>query len=273
MTTVPVDAAPAPSTRFEGLLKRDRLVVLAGLAALTAVSWAYLFYDAWRMEATGRACCNVAAADLRTWLTWDVLLLLVMWVVMMAGMMVPSAAPMVLTFAMVNRRRRAMRRPYVPTGFFLLGYLLAWTLFSAAATAGQWALHAVALLSAGMASTSPFLGGVILIAAGVFQLTPLKRACLTHCRSPLAFIMADWREGPGGALWMGLRHGAFCLGCCWVLMLLLFVTGVMNLLWVAIITAFVLLEKVAPARARVSLLAGVLLIGWGIRVLAAAPLW
>jgi predicted metal-binding membrane protein len=253
---------PAGGRALEALLSRDRAVLLAGLAVLSLASWAYLFYDAWRMEATG-SCCNVAAADLRSWLTWDLLLLFVMWAVMMVAMMAPTAAPMVLTFAAVNRRRRQSQRPYVPAGFFLLGYLLAWTLFSAGATAAQWALHAAALLSPAMVSTSPALGGAILVAGGLFQLTPLKHACLAHCRSPLAFIMTEWREGPGGALCMGLRHGGFCLGCCWVLMLLLFVTGVMNLLWVAILTAFVLLEKVAPAGPWVGRVAGVLLTAWG----------
>jgi len=147
-----------------------------------------------------------------------------------------------------------------------MGYLLAWTIFSAMATALQWGLHAKALLSTKMVSTSPILGGSILIAAGIFQLTPLKHACLAHCRTPLTFIMAEWREGIGGALWMGLRHGIFCLGCCWVLMLLLFVTGVMNLLWVAILTAFVMVEKIAPAPRWISRAAGVVLIAWGVWV-------
>jgi len=244
------------------ILKRDRIVVIAGLVVLSLASWAYLFYDEWRMRTTG-SCCKLAMADMRSWLSWDLLLLFVMWSVMMVAMMAPTAAPMVLTFASVNRRRRQAQRPYAPTGFFLLGYLLAWTIFSAAATAAQWALHGAALLSPTMVSTSAALGAAILIAAGIFQLTPLKHACLSHCRSPLTFIMTEWREGAGGATWMGLRHGAFCLGCCWILMLLLFVTGVMNLLWVGIITAFVLLEKIAPAPKWISRAAGVALIVWG----------
>jgi len=251
---------------LETLLKRDRIVVIAGLVVLSLASWAYLFYDEWRMRTTG-SCCKLATADMRSWLSWDLLLLFVMWSVMMVAMMAPTAAPMVLTFASVNRRRRQSQRPYAPTGFFLLGYLLAWTIFSASATAAQWALHGAALLSPMMVSTSAALGAAILIAAGIFQLTPLKHACLSHCRTPLTFIMTEWREGAGGAIWMGLRHGAFCLGCCWILMLLLFVTGVMNLLWVGIITAFVLLEKIAPAPHWISRICGLALIMWGLWVL------
>lgn len=253
---LPTDSA------LETILKRDRIIIVAGIVLLSLTSWGYLFYDDWRMRTTG-SCCKLAEVDLRHWLSVDLLLLFVMWSIMMVAMMAPTAAPMVLTFAAVNRRRQAAQRPYVPTGFFLLGYLLAWTLFSAAATAAQWALHGFALLSTSMASTSALLGAAILIAAGIFQLTPLKHACLAHCRTPLSFIMAEWREGIGGALWMGLKHGSFCLGCCWILMLLLFVTGVMNLMWVGIITAFVLLEKIAPAAKWISRAAGVALIGWG----------
>src|ERR1700690_3554352 len=178
---------------------------------------------------------------------------------MMVAMMIPSAAPMILTFAMVNRKRREQERPFVPTGIFLLGYLAVWTGFSALAAVAQWILHARALLSPMMVSTSPILGGGLLIAAGIFQWTPLKNACLTHCRSPLGFLMTDWREGRWGALFMGLKHGAYCAGCCWILMALLFVAGVMNLWWIAIIAVLVLLEKVAPKGFGVGKIAGVFL--------------
>ena len=261
-SSIPIAENLPADGALETILKRDRLVIVAGLILLTLASWAYLFYDDWRMRTTG-SCCKLAEVDLRKWLSWDLLLLFVMWAIMMVAMMAPTAAPMVLTFASVNRRRRAAQKPYVSTGFFLLGYLLAWTLFSAAATAAQWALHGLSLLSPMMVSTSAIFGSSILIAAGIFQLTPLKHACLSHCRDPLSFMMTEWREGTRGALLMGVRHGAFCLGCCWILMLLLFVTGVMNLLWVGFITAFVLLEKIAPAPKWISRAAGVGLIAWG----------
>jgi predicted metal-binding membrane protein len=251
---------------IETILKRDRIVIIVALVVLSLVSWGYLFYDEWRMRTTG-SCCKLAEVDLRHWLSLDLLLLFVMWSIMMVAMMAPTAAPMVLTFASVNRRRRQSQKPYVSTGFFLLGYLLAWTLFSAVATAAQWALHGAALLSPTMVSTSAALGAGILIAAGIFQLTPLKNMCLSHCRDPLSFIMTEWREGGRGAILMGLRHGGFCLGCCWILMLLLFVTGVMNLLWVGIITVFVLLEKIAPAPRWISRISGLAMIAWGLWIL------
>jgi predicted metal-binding membrane protein len=189
--------------------------------------------------------------------------LFLMWAEMMVAMMVPSAAPMVLTFALVNRKRREQEQPYVRTGFFLLGYLVVWTAFSAIAAIAQWLLHAEALLSSRMVSTSPFVGGALLIAAGIFQWTPLKDRCLMQCRSPLNFLMTDWREGRRGALAMGLKHGVYCTGCCWFLMALLFVAGVMNVWWIGIIAGFVLVEKLAPKGLWIGRIAGAGLVIWG----------
>jgi len=187
---------------------------------------------------------------------------------MMVAMMVPTAASMILMFAMFNRRRREQQQPYVPTAVFLGGYLLVWTGFSVLATLAQWGLHSAALLSPMMVSTSPILGGIILLAAGIFQWTPLKYACLTYCRSPLGFLMTDWREGSRGAFIMGLKHGSYCTGCCWFLMALLFVAGVMNLLWVATITVFVLIEKIAPRGDMVGRVAGGVLVIAGLVMLS-----
>jgi predicted metal-binding membrane protein len=159
----------------------------------------------------------------------------------------------------------------VPTGLFVLGYLLVWGGFSVAAALAQWGLHAAALLSATLTTTSPLVGGGLLIAAGAWQLTPLKQACLARCRHPVAWLMTEWRDGAGGALAMGARHGAYCLGCCWALMGLLFVAGVMNLLWVAAITAFVLVEKVAPGGVWVGRATSILLIAAGVVVARGAP--
>ncbi len=231
---------------------------------VSALGWAYLLYDARRMASMDMGMGEMSG--LRPWHAADLLLLYAMWAIMMVGMMVPSASPAVLLFARVSRRRREAHRPYAPTGAFLLGYVAAWSGFSLVATAVQAGLHAAALLSATMVSTSPLLGGTILVASGVFQWTPLKDRCLVHCRAPHAFLAAHWWEGTAGALRMGLRHGLYCVGCCWVLMALLFVTGVMNLLWVAVITAFVLLEKVAPRRASpwVTRGSGAALVAWGL---------
>ena len=168
----------------------------------------------------------------------------------MVGMMVPSATPMSLLFAAVARRARAQGSPVAPTFVFVTGYVAAWTLFSLAATAAQWGLERAALLSPMLASTSAAFGGVLLAAAGLYQWTPWKDACLAHCRAPALFFAAHWRDGPLGAFRMGAAHGLYCLGCCAVLMGLLFFGGVMNLLWVAGLALFVLLEKVGSARRR-----------------------
>jgi predicted metal-binding membrane protein len=248
----------------EAILQRDRSIVAVGLGAVTVLAWAYMFYDAWRMSQDPACCSALASANMDHWPIGELGMMFTMWSVMMVAMMVPSAAPMVLLFAGLNRRRRQQDRPYVSAGLFLLGYLLIWTGFSAVVTPLQWMLHAAALLSPTMVSSSAYFGAAILIAAGVFQFTPLKNACLQHCRTPLQYFMMHWREGRLGALKMGLHHGIGCTGCCWLLMALLFVAGVMNLLWVATITIFVLLEKVAPAPRLISRIGGAALIAWGV---------
>jgi predicted metal-binding membrane protein len=255
------------ASTLEAILKRDRTIVLAGVAGLSALAWAYLLALAWRMPHREMAMA-MAMPHMQAWEATEVLLTWVMWAVMMVAMMTPSAAPMILMFATVNRRRRGQQGPFVPTTVFLLGYLLVWGGFSIVATLAQWGLHTAALLSPMMVSTSPMLGGLLLLAAGIFQWTPLKSTCLTQCRSPLGFLMTEWREGASGALLMGLRHGRYCVGCCWILMALLFVAGVMNLLWVAAMAAFVLVEKVLPRGQLVGrvvggmlMLAGLVLLG------------
>ena len=193
---------------------------------------------------------------MHAWSWVDVGALVVMWVVMMVAMMTPAAAPMILVFAALHRRRAAEGQASVPTAIFVLGYLVVWTAFSVVLAVLQSVLHAAALLSPAMATRSPLVAGGLLMAAGIFQWTPLKRACLAACRSPLSFIMNGWREGRGAALVMGLRHGLYCLGCCWALMALLFVAGVMNLLWVATIAIAVLIEKAVPRGDLVGRIAG-----------------
>ncbi len=246
----------------ESLLKRDRLVIAVGIVGLTALAWAYLVYLARDMGGMDQ---GMMMAQMRSWTIADFGFMFLMWAVMMVGMMVPTAAPMVLLFAANSRRLREQQQPYVPTAVFLSGYVVVWSGFAVTATAGNWALHVNDLLSSMMGeSASAYLGGGLLIAAGLFQLSPLKYVCLKHCRSPLSFLTNDWREGSWGAFNMGLRHGAFCVGCCWILMGLLFVLGIMNLIWIAVLAAFVLLEKVAPAGQYVGMTAGVLLIIWGV---------
>ncbi len=235
------------------------------LLAIVALGWLYLVRVAASMPGMAMAdMAGMAMPRADGWSPVDVTLLFLMWVVMMAAMMTPSAAPMILTFLTVNRRRGAAGRPVVSSWMFLLGYLVVWAAFSAVATAAQWWLHEAAALSPGMALVSPVSGGAVLLAAGIFQWTPLKRACLSHCRSPLSFVMAEWRDGTWGAFRMGLGHGVYCVGCCWILMALLFVVGVMNLLWVAAIGACVMVEKIAPHGDVAGRVAGVALLVAGV---------
>jgi predicted metal-binding membrane protein len=171
---------------------------------------------------------------------------LTMWIVMMAAMMLPSVAPMVLTHAAIVRRDVATRLPFVPTGLFLSGYLVAWSAFSALAALTQSALYRGGWLDGRSLSVAPIAGAVVLVAAGAFQLSSAKRACLSHCRAPLAYFMTEWRDGRIGAVSMGFQHGLFCIGCCWPLMAILFAVGVMNIAWSVLLTAFVVAEKLVP---------------------------
>jgi predicted metal-binding membrane protein len=252
------------SHSLEGLLRRDRAVAIVGLAVLAGLAWLYLV----RLD---RGMADMSMAQMAPWTAADIALAVLMWAVMMVAMMLPAAAPMILVFIAINRRRRAAPgAPYVDTGIFVLGYLAVWSAFSVGAAVVQWALHEAALLSPEMLTVAPSVGGALLVGAGLYQLTPLKYACLSRCQSPLGFVLREWREGTRGALVMGLRHGLFCLGCCWVLMALLFVGGVMNLVWVAAIAALALFEKVLPAGRVVSWAAGMTLIVWGSLTLARA---
>jgi predicted metal-binding membrane protein len=244
------------TSNLEAFLKRDCWFVVAGLAGVTALACAYIVYLAGHMDV-------MAMPAVKMWSALDFWLMFIMWAVMMVGMMLPSAAPMILLYAAITRRQRERGHVFAPTGFFTFGYVIAWTGFSLVATTSQWALEQAALLSPMMVSTSPYLGGALLIAAGVYQWTPLKHACLENCRDPAGFLSRSWRKGTSGAVVMGMHHGAFCIGCCWVLMGLLFAVGVMNLLWVAAITALVLIEKIARGGNRLARIVGVLFLVTG----------
>jgi predicted metal-binding membrane protein len=257
---------------IEDLLRRDRLVVLASLLAVTALAWVYLIQMAIGMNdmpsmGDGGMSMGDMATTIKPWTAVDGVMMFIMWAIMMVAMMLPSAAPMILIFARVNNNQRDKGNAYVPTVVFASGYILVWALFSAAATVLQWGLQQTALLSPMMVSTSSYLGGGLFILAGVYQWTPLKQACLKHCRSPLAFVMHHWRAGSWGAFRMGLGHGAFCLGCCWSVMALLFVGGVMNLIWVAVITIFVAAEKLIPYGPWAGRITGLAMIAMGVYLL------
>jgi predicted metal-binding membrane protein len=237
---------------IEAALRRDRLVVGAGIAAIAGLAWLYL----WRM------------AGMHGDMDASIAMTVVMWTVMMAAMMLPSASPAIFLYAAMVRKNAEHGVALPAAGLFVAGYLLVWIGFGVAAALLQAALAHAGLLTPMLSSASPWLSGALLIAAGLYQLTPLKNLCLSRCREPVPFFMTHWRSGRVGALRLGAAHGAYCVGCCWTLMLLLFVVGVMNLAWVALIAAFVLLEKLLPAGRLSSRFAGVALILAGAAVLA-----
>lgn len=202
---------------------------------------------------------------LATWTTIDFSLALLMWTVMMAAMMLPSAIPMALTFAHLCQKQNDA--PYYRTTFFVLAYLCVWFLFSILLTILQWKMHQLAWLAAMQENQQPLSASAILIVAGVYQFTPWKNACLKHCRSPLGFLLKYWKPGSDirGAFFLGFRHGTNCLGCCWAVMLVMFAVGIMNLLAMALITLLILLEKMLPADTRIICrISGLLFIAWGL---------
>ncbi|MGE5268249.1 MAG: DUF2182 domain-containing protein [Thiohalocapsa sp.] len=263
---------PEPSL-LEGVLRRDRLLVVAGLVVVVALAWAWILAGAGvgmspltvLREPEMPSMPGMAGMVMRpaVWTPAYALLMFLMWWVMMAAMMLPSATPMLLLYARISRGERAAGRPYVSTGIFAAGYLAAWGFFSLLAVLLQWGLERLGLLSPMMVTTSLLLGAVILLAAGIWQLTPLKTICLRQCRSPIGFLSQSWRPGARGAFLMGLEHGAYCLGCCWFLMALLFFGGVMNLFWIAGLAVFVLLEKILPYGHWLAGAAGIVAIAWG----------
>jgi predicted metal-binding membrane protein len=265
-------------TLLEAVLRRDRQVVVGALIVVIALSWIWILLGA----GTGMPAIDMVLgsspdrmASMMAPAMWTIGyagIMFTMWWVMMAAMMLPSAAPILLLFARINRKEKATGRPFIPTGIFAAGYMAAWGAFSALATGLQWALERLGLLSPMMATTSHWLGGAILLAAGMWQLTPIKGVCLRHCRSPMGFLVQSWRPGRAGAFRMGLVHGSFCLGCCWFLMGLLFFGGIMNLFWIIGLAAFVLLEKTVPMGSWIGRIVGVGIAAWGALLLATTTL-
>jgi predicted metal-binding membrane protein len=291
-----------PGAALERLLRRDRLVTAAGLALLCVLAWVYLLNSAGMgmslrdmtrlallpdqaieapaampsmpdmpgMKMDGMDMGQAAAAPAPVvWSAKVWLLSAAMWWTMMVAMMTPAAAPTVLLYARVHRHAQEGSEGLAPTGAFVAGYLLVWLGFSLAAVVAHWGLQRSGLLStATMGSQSKWLSGGVLIAAGLYQLSPLQGLCLRHCRSPAAFLSRHWRPGVAGAIRLGLLHGAYCVGCCWLLMALLFVGGVMNFVWIAALTLVVMAQKLLPGGAWVARAAGVLSIAWGGATLA-----
>jgi predicted metal-binding membrane protein len=290
-------------TALESLLRRDRVIVAVSLAALTVIAWTYTLWLAAAMNIDGMSMSGPGmGADMRMdpamemdgmemdagaalslgtvlgisprpWSSVEAGVTLTMWVVMMVGMMLPSATPMILLYARVGRQSRKEGKPFAATGFFASGYLLAWVGFALAATLGQWLMEGT-LLSPALASASRIFSGAVLIVAGLYQWTPLKDACLSQCQAPIVFLQrhGGFRRDPAGAVGLGLRHGLYCIGCCWALMTLLFVGGIMNVLWIAAIAIFVLAEKVFFPGRLLSRIAGTLLIAAGLWQLVSAAI-
>ncbi|QFI68292.1 hypothetical protein EKH55_3418 [Sinorhizobium alkalisoli] len=283
------------------LLRRDRMIVAASLATLTAISWIYILWLAATMDMGGMAVpgtdigmgtnmgmgadmhmpaetgrslgtdqqagglASVLGLEPRPWSAVEAGVMATMWIVMMVGMMLPSATPMILLYAHVGRHSLRQGKPFAATGFFAGGYLLAWTGFALAATLGQWLLEGT-LLSPALASASRVFSGIVLVVVGLYQWTPLKDACLSHCQAPIVFIQTHggFRRDPRGAVALGFRHGLYCVGCCWALMALLFVGGIMNVLWIAAIAGLVLVEKLVRAGRVLPRAAGAVLIAAGL---------
>lgn len=252
----------AEASTLERVLRRDRAITVGAVLIVAALAWLRVLQDALGGMGVEQSMADMAMSRM-VWTPLAFTAMLAMWTVMMVAMMLPGAAPMILLFAALSRKQRERQAPYGPTAIFVLGYAIIWLSFSLLATAAQWALDRASLLSPELATTSRVAAGLVLLGAGIYQLTPFKAACLKNCRMPLDFLMGHWRTGPRGALVMGVRHGLYCLGCCWLLMALLFVGGVMNLAWVAALTLYVLIEKTVPGGRWLDLAAGLALFLWG----------
>jgi predicted metal-binding membrane protein len=264
----------------ERVVRRDHWVVLGGMIAITLLSWAYILSGArtgmsiWGMTRVSlfphrmAATTGSMAMQPTQWNPGYWIIMLMMWWVMMIAMMTPSAAPTILLYARATRHAQEkgqLKQGALPTSAFAGGYLMCWLGFSLLATTLQWGLErSGGISSMSMISTKAGVSATILVFAGMYQLSPWKKMCLRHCRAPAEFLSRHWRPGPWGGLRMGVEHGAFCVGCCWMLMALLFVGGIMNVLWIAVLAIFVLLEKVAPHGSWLARATGIVLLAWGV---------
>lgn len=256
-------------------MRRDRLLVASGVVIVSVLAWLYVLWLAADMNGVGMdmagmrmipAGLGLMAPAATPWSVAEFVLVFLMWAVMMIAMMTPSAAPMMLMYARAVRQGNSSGKPLPATAWFAAGYFLAWAGFSFVATTFQWVLDRQALMDARMASASRVVGAIIVIAAGIYQWTPLKDSCLAQCQSPFRFLLTHggFRSDPMGCLRLGLVHGTYCVGCCWILMGLLFVVGVMNVLWIALLICLVLMEKLAPFGNWTARLSGAVCIGVGV---------
>jgi predicted metal-binding membrane protein len=256
---------------LEQLLRHDRWLVASGLILVTVICWAWILAGAGMgmngFEMTRHSNMGMDMMPAPAWTAGYVILMFFMWWIMMIAMMLPSASPVILLAAALNRRSRPDQQPFGHSAVFAAGYLLVWAVFSLLAVLAQWALQESELISGMLRSRSTVLSALLLAAAGGWQFTPWKHACLSHCRGPVEFLTAQRRRGTAGALRLGAGHGLYCLGCCWFLMALLFVGGVMNLFWISGLAVYVWVEKVLPSGETVSRVMGGLLLAWSIAIL------
>ena len=246
------------------LSHKDKSVVYIGMIAIIFVSWLYLLNMVGqhsRMDMTMMSMPQTTLSLSHT--LYNFLSLFLMWAVMMTAMMLPSILPATMVFAAFNCRKKMHAQPYIGTYVFVIGYLSAWLACSLLFALAQSGLSNIDMLDHTMKANNLLLSGSILLLAGIYQWTPLKEACLKHCRTPLGFFIERWRDGSRGAVYMGWHYGLFCVGCCWALMAIMFSVGTMNILWMAILAIFVLCEKIFPDGVLVRNIAGILLIGWG----------
>ena len=266
-------SATSSTPEFAPLPTAERWTLIGAVTAVTASGWAWMLYMDWTMRDMMRGGSSTAwmppPAGAGGWSGYDFWMLFAMWAIMMVAMMTPSAIPTLRTYRTMQRNRSRQTLEAVSWMIFLVGYLAAWTVFSAVISVVQWPLHEWGLLDPMMDSRSQLFSGILLVVAGLYQWTPWKDACLTQCRTPLQFLLARWKDGRSGALQMSFEHGLYCIGCCWALMLVLFAVGMMNMLWVAAIMLFVIVEKALPSPARLFRTAtGLLLTGSGVWLLS-----
>jgi predicted metal-binding membrane protein len=258
------------ATRSPAPLARQRAFILGVLLTLAALSWALVIWQARALRGPAMSTGMASAMAAHPGLTMGMgaALFLAIWVAMMVAMMFPAAAPMVLLFSAIAAGKRQRGQAYVPTWIFVGGYLLVWTLAGVLAYLAALGLDALAAHSMVLMANASRIGGLLLVAAGLYQLSPLKNVCLATCRTPTQFLMTSWRDGTLGALRMGVEHGIFCLGCCWLLFVILFPLGMMNIAALALLTALIFTEKVLPIGRQIARLAGAALILYGVLVVA-----
>ena len=256
----------APGSKRLTSMTKNQLAALIVLFVTIISAWLYLFYQHWQMTTLPMSAMWMPPSNAAAWHWHDFGLVYLMWATMMAAMMLPSAIPMILVYTRVSTQRH--QQVSVNTLMFSLAYLLIWLVFSVALTLVQWQMHGLHFLTPMMVMQQEYLAAAIFLLAGCYQLTPLKTAFLRACRTPMGFLLTEWRDGPAGAFKMGLKHGGDCVGCCWAQMLIMFAVGVMSLVGMALITLLIMVEKTVPDRRQLfAKMTGLLFILWGLMLI------